>query len=362
VPANKRDLTRTTLAVLFIAALILASLWIVRPFLPAVIWAAMIVIATWPIMLWTQARLWNSRALAVTVMVAALVLVLVLPLSLAIISVIGSTDEIVAWTQSLASFEVPPPPNWLGRLPLVGEAAMRAWEHLAALGIKGLVPKMAPYLLEAAKWLLAQAGGVGGLLLHFFLTVIAAAILYGSGERAVAGLRRFGNRLAGEHGEVSVGLAGQAIRSVALGVIVTAFVQSGLGGIGLAIAGVPYAIALTAVMFMLCIAQLGPVFVLLPAIVLMYWHGDTGGATFLLVWSIPVVILDNFLRPALIKRGADLPLALIFVGVIGGLIGFGLVGIFVGPVVLSVAYTLLTAWVDEQQGPVEPTIGNLPDL
>ena len=313
-------------------------------------------------MLWIQARLWNSRPLAMTVMVAALVLVLVLPVSLAILSVIGSADEIVAWAKSLASFEVPPPPDWLGRLPIIGDAAMRWWEHLAALGIKGLAPKIAPYLLEAAKWLLAQVGGVGGLLLHFFLTVIVVAILYGSGERAVAGLRRFGNRLAGEHGEISVGLAGQAIRGVALGVIVTAFVQSGLGGIGLALVGVPYAVALTAVMFMLCIAQLGPVLVLLPAIALMYWNGDTSGATFLLVWSIPVVLLDNFLRPALIKRGADLPLPLIFVGVIGGLIAFGLVGIFVGPVVLSVAYTLLAAWVGEQQERVNRMIGDAPDL
>jgi predicted PurR-regulated permease PerM len=145
-----------------------------------------------------------------------------------------------------------------------------------------------------------------------------------------------------------VRLAGQAIRGVALGVIVTALVQSALGGIGLAIAGVPFATVLTALMFMLCIAQLGPALVLLPAIIWMYWSGVAGWATFLLVWSIPVGALDNFLRPILIKRGADLPLLLICVGVIGGLIGLGLVGIFVGPVVLSVTYTLLTAWMAEE--------------
>jgi predicted PurR-regulated permease PerM len=113
---------------------------------------------------------------------------------------------------------------------------------------------------------------------------------------------------------------------------------------------VPFATLLTALMFMLCIAQLGPSLVLFPAVVWMYWMGDTGWATFLLIWSLPVVILDNFIRPILIKRGADLPILLIFVGVIGGLIGFGLVGIFVGPVVLSVAYTLLIAWMEEDQG------------
>jgi predicted PurR-regulated permease PerM len=98
-------------------------------------------------------------------------------------------------------------------------------------------------------------------------------------------------------------------------------------------------------MFMLCIAQIGPVLVLAPAVAWLYWSGDTGWGTFLLVWTLVVVSLDNILRPYLIKKGADLPLLLIFAGVIGGLISFGLVGIFVGPVVLAVTYTLIDAWV-----------------
>lgn len=350
----KHDLTRTTLAVLFIGALIAASFWVMRPFLPATVWGAMIVIATWPIMLRVQARLWNSRKLAVVVMTIALLLVLVLPLSLAIISIVENADQIAVWARSLASFEMPPTPEWLGRLPLVGGAAVRAWERLAATGIGGLAPKAAPYAGNVTRWFIAQAGSAGYVLVHFLLTVVIAAILFASGERVAAAVRRFGHRLAGERGERAVRLAGQAIRGVALGVIVTALIQSALGGIGLAIAGVPFATVLTAVMFMLCIAQLGPVLVLLPAIIWMYWNGDTSWATFLLVWAIPVGGLDNFLRPILIKRGADLPILLICAGVIGGLIGFGLVGIFVGPVVLSVAYTLLTAWVAEEPEQTKP--------
>ena len=130
----------------------------------------------------------------------------------------------------------------------------------------------------------------------------------------------------------------------------TAIVQTLLGGIGLAIAGVPFASLLSAVMLMLCIAQIGPSLVLFPAVAWMYWTGDNGWATFLLVWSIVVASLDNFLRPILIKKGADLPLLLIFAGVIGGLLGFGLIGIFVGPVVLAVTYTLLEAWIEDALG------------
>ena len=140
-------------------------------------------------------------------------------------------------------------------------------------------------------------------------------------------------------------LAGQAIRGVALGVVVTALVQAALGGLGLVIAGVPFAALLTAVVAFLCIAQIGPTPVLVPALIWLYWSGETGWGTFLVVWTVIVVTIDNVLRPLLIKRGADLPLLLIFAGVIGGLLAFGLVGVFVGPVVLAVAYTLLRAWI-----------------
>ena len=160
-------------------------------------------------------------------------------------------------------------------------------------------------------------------------------------------MRRFARRLAGERGEDAVVLAGDAIRGVALGVGVTALVQAVLGGIGLAIAGVPFAGLLTALMFMLCIAQVGPLPVLVPAVIWVFWSGDTGWGIFLAVWTVVVGTLDNVLRPVLIRMGADLPLLLIFAGVIGGLLAFGLVGIFVGPVVLAVAYTLLEAWLDD---------------
>jgi predicted PurR-regulated permease PerM len=160
-------------------------------------------------------------------------------------------------------------------------------------------------------------------------------------------VRRFGRRLAGERGDNVVRLAGQAIRGVALGVVVTALVQSLLGGIGLAVAGVPFAAVLTAVMFMLALAQIGAVPVLLLGLAWLWWKDATTWFFALLVWTVIVGSLDNVLRPILIKKGADLPLLLIFAGVIGGLFAFGLLGLFVGPVILAVAYTLLSAWVAE---------------
>jgi predicted PurR-regulated permease PerM len=222
---------------------------------------------------------------------------------------------------------------------MIGSRIASMWNELAEAGASGILPRLQPYAGGAMQWVVKEAGTVGGALLQFLLTVVIAAIMYSTGEKAATGVRAFGRRLAGVRGEEAVTLGGQAIRGVALGVVVTALAQSVLGGIGLAISGVPFAAVLTALMFILCIAQIGPGLVLIPAIVWMYWAGDTLWATVLLVFSIPVVTLDNVLRPYLIKMGADLPLLLIFAGVIGGLLSFGLLGIFVGPLVLAVTYT-----------------------
>jgi predicted PurR-regulated permease PerM len=192
------------------------------------------------------------------------------------------------------------------------------------------------------------------MFLQFLLVVAIAAVMYSGGERGAATALRFGRRLGGDRGEGAVRLAGQAIRSVALGVVVTAVAQSVLGGIGLAVVGVPFASLLTALMFTLCLAQVGPALVLIPAVVWMYYSGDALWATVLLAFTLVAMTMDNFLRPVLIRRGADLPLLLILFGVIGGLIAFGLLGIFLGPTVLAIAYTLLNAWMAEDAATQPP--------
>jgi len=343
----REDLTRTTLAVICILLLIAGSLWVLLPFLAATIWATMLVVTTWPILLAVQKRLGNRRAPAVVVMTLGLLLLLVIPLWAAIDTIASHSDQMGDLAKQVADAGLPQPPEWVAKVPVVGKklsATMAAW---ADAGPGGLETKLRPYVSAGARWLVDQAGTLGGMLLQLVLIVILSAVMYGSGESAARGVRRFGRRLAGQQGEDSIILAGKAIRSVALGVGVTAVVQTVLGGIGLAVAGVPFASLLSAVMLMLCIAQMGPALVLFPAVAWMYYTGDTGWATALLVWSLLVSTLDNILRPLLIRKGADLPLLLIFAGVIGGLVGFGLIGIFVGPVVLAVTYTLLEAWIED---------------
>ncbi len=343
-----RDLARTTFAVLFIGLLLATSLWILRPFLGPMVWATMVVVATWPLMQRVQALLWGRRALAVTVMTLLLLLLFVVPLVFAIVTIVGNADRLVDWAKLAATFKLPDaPPPWVINLPVLGGAAEKAWHQGAELGLRDLLPKLSPYAGEATKWFVSEVGNIGVLLLQFLLTVLISAVMYSRGEDAALLVRRFAQRLAGERGAGAVVLAGGAIRGVALGVGVTALVQAVLGGLGIALAGVPAAALLSALMFMLCIAQIGPMPVLLGAAAYSFYDDSTGWAIFLVVWALVVGLLDNVLRPMLIKMGADLPLLLIFAGVIGGLFAFGLVGIFVGPVMLAVGYTLLDAWMDD---------------
>jgi predicted PurR-regulated permease PerM len=347
-----RDLTRNLLAIIIIVSLIGTSIWILRPFLGAAIWAATIVVSTWPLMVLLQKRLWNKRSLAVAVMTVILLCVLVIPLWFAIGTIVSNIDVITGWVKSIENFSMPHLPEWVGSLPFIGEKMVEIWDKVGAAGIQGIAVRIAPHAGGMIKWFGAQVGGFGMLLVEFLLTAILAAIIYANGEAAADRLLHFGHRLAGPRGENTVRLAGQAVRGVALGIVVTALVQSVLAGLSLAIAGIPFAGILTAVVLILAISQIGVLPVLGIATFWLFWNGNSGKGIFLLICTIVVATLDNFLRPILIKKGADLPLLLIFTGVVGGLISFGLIGLFIGPVVLAVAHKLLDAWLEDGKGAV----------
>jgi len=349
------NLPRTLMLVLAVGGLLVGSLWVIRPFLGPGIWAVTIVVATWPILRRIQARLGGRRGPAVAVMGLILLAVVVIPVWLAVDTVLEQSDRLIALAHSAPTLHFPPPPAWVESLP-GGNRLARSWAELAQTDPAALSTRLQPYVGSVVRWFGAQAGSLGTLLVHFLVMLIIALVLYSKGEVAARGVVLYFRRLAGQRGEASVLLAGQAIRAVALGVIVTALVQSAASGLGMAIAGIPHAGLLTAVVFLLCIAQVGPFLVMVPGVVWLYWSGSPGRGTFFLLWTLVVLTMDNVLRPWLIKRGADLPLLLIFAGVIGGLLGFGIIGLFIGPVILAVSYTMLQAWVLEGElAPVAPS-------
>ena len=214
-----------------------------------------------------------------------------------------------------------------------------------------LAARVTPHLMDIARWLISQAGSLLTLFAQLLLTVAISAVLYARGEVAAAWVLAFARRLAGAEGERAARLSGQAIRAIALGIVVTALVQAVVGGVGLVITGVPHPAPLTAIMFLLGVAQVGAMPVLAGAVIWLFWQDQQLWGAVMLVWSVITGSLDNFLRPYLIKKGADLPLLLVFAGVLGGLLAFGIIGLFVGPVVLAVSYTLLVAWVAEGRAP-----------
>ena len=340
-----QDVARTTLQVLFIGIIIGAVAWIVRPFVTSLIWAGTIVVTTWPVLIALQARLKNKRWLAVAIMTAAILLVVIVPILFAIAAIVKGADDGYMWVKSLSTYTIPPPPEWLGGIPLAGPKLADHWRQLAATGSEDVIAYLTPYARQILHWFVAEAGSVGMVVLQFFLTVIISVILYARGEELSARIVSFARRLAGEQGEVVVVLTEKAVRGVALGVVVTAIIQATVGGIGLAIVGVPAAALLTAVMFILCLAQIGPFLIMVPAVIWIYWIDGALWGSILLVFAILAMTLDQFVRPVLIRKGADLPLIIIFAGVIGGLLAFGIIGLFIGPVVLAVAQTLVKAWI-----------------
>ncbi|MEN6464737.1 MAG: AI-2E family transporter, partial [Syntrophaceae bacterium] len=261
-----QDLTRVTLQILWIGLLIFATFWIMKPFIPSLIWAAMIVAATWQLMIKVESWLWGRRSLAVTAMTLVILFTFIVPFSLAILAIFENADRIVAWLKAIQTMSLPPSPKWLAGIPLAGPRLEASWQN-AAVESELLSAKLAPYGGMILRWFLTQAGSFGVIAIQFLLTVIIAAAFYAKGEVVAGGVLRLARRLGGSNGEEVAVLAARTVKGVALGVVGTALIQSLLGGIGLAAAGVPAATLLTALIFMLCIAQIQPWLVMVPAVI-----------------------------------------------------------------------------------------------
>ena len=341
------ELIRRLAVVLGVATIAAVSVWIMAPFLPAILWAGTIAVATWPVLLGLQAMLGGRRWAATTVLTLILAVGFFIPLLLVVGTIVQHAGDAADLARDISANGLPPAPAWLESIPLVGRRAAAEWTAVAALDAAAVRERLEPALRVATRWLVGSAGGLLQLVLQVILTTLITALIYFNGERVAGGVRAFFNRLGGEGAESLVLLAGSSARAVALGVVVTAVLQALLTGIALAVAGIPGAAILGGLALVLCLAQIGPLFILLGAVGWLYWTNQTTAAVVLGLVSIGLVSMDNVIKPILITRGAKLPLLLVFVGVVGGMLTFGLIGIFIGPVVLAVCWTLLQAWVNE---------------
>ncbi len=347
----KDDFTRNAMeAVIRIGLVVLLALWcfnIVRPFVTPIVWGMIIAVAVYPAYSRVRALLREREGLAAGLVTVAMLLILVWP-------VIILADVLVDNVQGVASqlreesLSIPPPPEGVETWPLIGKTVAKFWT-LASVNLEAALEQLKPQIKLIGGWLLVAAAGAGLGVLQFVASVVIAGVLLAHSGGAHGLARDIGRRLAGERGEGFVELAEATVRSVARGVLGVALIQSLLAGLGLVVAGVPAAGLWAFLCLILGVVQIGPTPILIPAVIYVFATGETVTAVLFLVWSIFVSAIDNVLKPMLLGRGVDVPMVVIFVGAIGGMLLSGIIGLFVGAVVLALGYKLFMAWLEVEQ-------------
>ncbi|MGP1871453.1 MAG: AI-2E family transporter YdiK [Arsenophonus sp.] len=344
------DLPKFIFSIIAILLMLTACSLILKPFILGFLWAGMVVIATWSLFKKIENKLWYKKWLASIIMTLLVALLFAIPFAILISSIIQNGDTLITWAKSPSKIRTQDL-LLLKNLPFIGNKLFYGWHALIANSSNALITKLQPYLGEATSWLLEQAINAGRFMFHLIVMLIFSHLLFLNGESVTLNIRHFAIRLAGRRGDTVILLAAQSIRAVALGVVVTALIQAIISGIGLVLSNIPYVAILTILIFICCIAQLGPLFIMIPSIIWLFLSGDTRWAIIMIIWSIVVATMDSILRPILIKIGANLSMILILIGVIGGILSFGVIGLFIGPVVLAVSHNLLTTWMNEVSVP-----------
>jgi predicted PurR-regulated permease PerM len=318
------------------------SLELVRPFLPVVIWAVLLAVALYPAFAWLARRLGGRQSLAALIVTAIALATVLGPVSILAASLAESVHWLAAGMQA-GSLKVPSPPPYVEEWPVVGEPLHEAWA-LASTNLDDALTRYGPAVLPASGSILGRIAALGADVLKFVLSVIIAGFLFVPGPRLAAGARAFAARLVAPRGAHFVNLAGATIRNVSRGVIGVALIQALLAGIILYLAGIPGAGLIAFGILLLCIVQIGGAPILLPVLVWVWMTHPTGFALILTLLLVPVGLVDNVLKPILVARGLTTPMLVILTGVIGGTLTHGLVGLFLGPIVLAVFYELVVAW------------------
>jgi predicted PurR-regulated permease PerM len=284
----------------------------------------------------------GSGAAAATLFVLLALAMLLLPTVLLGASLVDAARELSEAIDG-GALRIPPPPDSVASWPLIGESVHRFWST-AALNLGSALAAIGPELAAFFKQVLSTLVGTGLGVLQFAASLVIAGVMLAQSERAPEAARALGERLAGPRGRELVDLAGATVRGVAKGVLGVAAIQAALAAIGFMLMGIPGAGLWALLVLLLCVIQIGPALVMLPIAIYVFSITGTLTAVVYLVWSIAVILLDNVLKPILIGRGVNVPTMVIFVGAIGGFLSSGIIGLFVGAVVLSIAYELFTGW------------------
>ena len=328
-----------------IAGLIAWCYMIARPFLAPIIWGAIIAVAVFHGYDRLQTGL-GGRPITAAVLITLLMLVLlVVPSVLLGDSLVSGAQKVMDFFQK-GELHIPPPPDSVAGWPLIGEPIAKTWT-LASEDLEKALRQASPLLKGFGSWLLSAAAGAGLALLQFVLAILISGGFLAKSEAVGRMTQTVARRLAGERGLELARVAEQTVRSVASGILGVALIQALLAGLGFLVAGVPAAGLLTLICLLFGVIQLGVVIVLIPVVIYLFSTADTVTAVGFLIWAILVAPVDNILKPILLGRGVDVPMLIIFVGAIGGFLHEGIIGLFIGAVVLALGYKLFLAWMTE---------------
>jgi predicted PurR-regulated permease PerM len=351
---GKRSVQRAVEAAIRIGLVFLIAAWcflIVKPFIILILWGLIIAIACHPIHRWMQAKLGGRGKLAATLFTLLALAVLITP-TVMLVDTVAETTQRISGDLQQGSLTVPPPPESVREWPLIGKELSTFWTG-ASENLGATLTSIAPHLKGAASWLLSTAAGAGIGVLQFVISIIIAGIILANAVGVGEFMKALAIRLTGDRGEEFAMLASKTVRSVAQGVLGVAAIQSLLAGVGLLAADVPGAGLWALLVLLLAIVQLPPLLVLAPIIVYVFSASSTTVAVVFMIWSIFVSMSDAFLKPLLLGRGVEVPMLIILIGAIGGMIYSGIIGLFVGAVVLALGYELFNAWLKEGQQATE---------
>ena len=339
MPNNDRLLVQ-----ILLLGLLGASLWVLAPFWSALFWAAVLSFASWPVMRWLTRVLKGRQSVAAGLLTGVWIVLVAVPLVMLGFNLADHIRDATAMLKDVQVEGLPPPPGWLASVPLVGDRLVSIWETLDQQG-SALFATVQPYLGQVGNFLLVRSAKIGGGILELALSLILVFFFYRDGPRLAAFVESLLERLIGDRAQHYLELVAGTVQRVVNGVIGTAVAQALLAYIGFMIAGIPGALLLGLLTFA-CSLIMVPPLVWGPAVGWLIWQGEIGMAIFLGVWGFFIISgVDNILKPYLISRGGNLPLVVVLLGVFGGILAFGFMGLFLGPTLLAVAYSLLSDWV-----------------
>lgn len=349
------DVIQLVIRLGLLAFLIYWTILLIRPFVPVLAWSIVLAVALYPVFSFLSKLLGCRPKLAAAILTLINLGIVIGPATWLGLSALDGVKEF-AGNLGAGNLVIPSPPESINNWPLIGPSLYEFWNQ-ASSNIRAALREVAPYLKPLAGVLLALAGNAGMGLLKFILSVALAGFLFPYGSQLAEAGKSFLYRIVPEQSEHFLELAGATIRAVSQGVIGVAIIQSLLAGIGFKLAGIPSAGLLAFAVMILSIIQVGAAIVLVPVVIWIWTDKDFTTALLLTVFLGLVGVIDNILKPLVMKRGLTTPTLVIFVGVIGGTLAHGMVGLFVGPIILSLAWELTVAWIRSDRADTAPLSG-----